>query len=165
MRGTQEFGLIIEIINRSIPAHAGNTCQGSWPRGAGRSIPAHAGNTQPEKSFLDRIPVHPRACGNTLAFGPDGGTPGPSPRMRGTLRPCLAVPAVLVHPRDAGTRPGKTWGRTSHGSIPAHAGNTGPRRSSPSRRSVHPRHAGNIKPKFYYILVPGPSPRMRGTQG
>ena len=151
MRGTRADERAKVEASRFIPAHAGNTCSegsrgtlasvhpracgehsvsllkacalsGSSPRMRGtpaaanaggtgtRFIPAHAGNTKNGTRMPQSHPVHPRACGeHSISARRHPSSRGSSPRMRGT--PITALPRIDV-------------GRF----IPAHAGNTSPRR-------------------------------------
>ena len=154
--------------SRSIPARAGETkiyrrqnpgpgvhpraCGGNCrpparhlqPRG---SIPARAGETLWELVNGCDCQVHPRACGGNRAIRlATGNGNGPSPRVRGKL--------VNVPGGDADQR-----------SIPARAGETGPRRSPASRSAVHPRACGgNVGTAACVHLARGPSPRVRGKR-
>ena len=168
MRGKHLIGANSHVLNRSIPAHAGETADGFTdvgmlrvhPRacgGNGRqksmvsidtgSIPAHAGETLRHDQVGLQVRVHPRACGGNDRWYPLGHRyRGPSPRMRGKRS---LVPTRPPLPR----------------SIPAHAGETGKGRRIPSRSRVHPRACGgNIPADDYWIIINGPSPRMRGKR-
>ena len=92
-------------------------------------------------------PVHPRVCGEHLAFAIGGVLPlGSSPRVRGTRRRFRPRPATRLF-------------------IPACAGNTASRSHVQGDSAVHPRVCGE---HFVAIdqLAPqnGSSPRVRGTQ-
>ena len=109
-------------------------------------IPAHAGNTATGMERVSRNGDHPRACGehrpSSLAATL---TRGSSPRMRGTR-----------HCRQARN--------TSHGIIPAHAGNT--RNPDCCQRLPwdHPRACGeHAHTEHGRAMRAGSSPRMRGT--
>ena len=167
-RGTPAAPSRSSGVNRSIPAHAGNTATlvgtvigyvGPFPltRGtlaaaildfmASRSIPAHAGNTFALCGYVGTPTVHPRSRGEHLDIGlsPDAEA-GPSPLTRGTR----------LH--LGGDR------RISR-SIPAHAGNTHRCPAARPRSSVHPRSRGE---HFAVVDGPhalaGPSPLTRGTR-
>ncbi len=111
-----------------------------------RFIPAPAGNTR--VSHPDCVPhaVHPRACG-------EHGTKswwtciisGSSPRLRGTP---IKIKETAVDRRF----------------IPAPAGNTTPRTTSPITCAVHPRACGeHFGASCSPGAVRGSSPRLRGT--
>ncbi len=126
MRGTEALAHNAAAIVRCIPAHAGN------------------GSTWPISQLL--LPVHPRACGERVLAGSNGGEElGASPRMRGTGRSSAGSPA--------GVR-----------CIPAHAGNGRRWPAAESPRPVHPRACGERR--VAVLLADfhcGASPRMRGT--
>ena len=133
------------VRERFIPAPAGNTdgeqpthirVYGSSPRLRGtrpqnrlgpcahRFIPAPAGNTRRTTARPRSGPVHPRACGEHSQWVlPDPLPDGSSPRLRGTLPMGPAGPAARRF-------------------IPAPAGNTCFRGSTPAPSSVHPRACG-----------------------
>ncbi len=188
MRGTLGQGNIALAPVRFIPAHAGNTLAqpapgqappvhpracgehyvfqappllraGSSPRmrgtppaqtshsELGRFIPAHAGNTHSFAATPRAAAVHPRACGEhrDTGIGTGIGT-GSSPRMRGTPPPLRRMGRVTRF-------------------IPAHAGNTVPRRPERKKSTVHPRACGEHR-RFFAVASSlfGSSPRMRGTR-
>ena len=111
------------------------------------SIPAHAGEPSRICSRQDSPRVYPRACGGAiLSLCAHHLLPGLSPRMRGS-------------PLDG------TDDFVQVRSIPAHAGE--PRRALltgiPS--GVYPRACGGANCLvFEYPLLPGLSPRMRGSR-
>ena len=109
-------------------------------------IPAYAGNTLPIK--LTECPKrdHPRVCGEHICSGSYVITvPGSSPRMRGT-------------------RSSRTVGDGIPGIIPAYAGNTHAVRSALRFSQDHPRVCGeHAFGTSAVMLLPGSSPRMRGT--
>ena len=112
----------------------------------GGIIPAHAGNTRgPPFSHAPKWD-HPRACGEHLStVAVSDATTGSSPRMRGTQHT------------------GTPFRRFS-GIIPAHAGNTNPRRSPTRCRQDHPRACGEHPfTSCSAYMIEGSSPRMRGT--
>ena len=109
------------VVDRFIPAHAGNTHRYPQPTLQNRFIPAHAGNTG--GSF-----IRPKRRGS-------------SPRMRGTRSDCWRGTPRAVHPRACGGTSTPSLGRgssprmrgtpgvsiwTNPRFIPAHAGNTLP---------------------------------------
>ena len=188
MRGTLSFSASTKHVHGIIPAHAGNTkgCNhicgqrrdhpracgehelqplydgrnsGSSPRMRGTQsfsfcpcvgggiIPAHAGNTLGCSPCHSVSRDHPRACGehNVRSSYPRA-VMGSSPRMRGTLVNCVHV--IL------GT-----------GIIPAHAGNTNPKRRDDHMPRDHPRACGEHSVhEIGYWSRRGSSPRMRGTR-
>ena len=113
---------------------------------AKRSIPACAGEPSGKYIYRVTVTVHPRVCGgaagNPIA-GPGWG--GPSPRVRGSHRQ-------------------QRHDRAAVGSIPACAGEPKPGRRGLRCAQVHPRVCGGarIRPRRKVIL-PGPSPRVRGS--
>ena len=112
-----------------------------------RFIPAHAGNTCVLRGVLNPFSVHPRARGEHHGVRENlYRDAGSSPRTRGT-------PLQLDH-NDFQTR-----------FIPAHAGNTDPRRGGDRRMPVHPRARGEHACTSGARVPPtGSSPRTRGTQ-
>ncbi len=87
MRGTEGVALTFREQARFIPAHAGNSLDGTVAHGA------HG--------------VHPRACGEqSFILGGSLGQHGSSPRMRGTVDD-LAVQQIKRRfiPAHAGNRP------------------------------------------------------------
>ena len=112
----------------------------------GGIIPALAGNTNSKPVVLPWLGDHPRACGehDLLADWPYG-TPGSSPRLRGTRLP-----------------PSGHFFRA--GIIPALAGNTR-RHDAPSYPARdHPRACGEHPSLLIRAMVClGSSPRLRGT--
>ena len=172
-----------------------------------RIIPAYAGNTLGALYERTLLRDHPRVCGehrtvseNTVVV------PGSSPRMRGTPEPELVRPAPhgiipayagntrhapiqgvphWDHPRVCGEHSVETLKKSasagssprmrgtlkalknhdvSSGIIPAYAGNTAPRpwKASPCRD--HPRVCGEHQSApTETVQCKGSSPRMRGT--
>ena len=117
-------------------------------RGPGRFIPARAGNTDCVAIPMARSPVHPRSRGEhrtpTSRRSTAGGS---SPLARGTPAPVAAHPELVRF-------------------IPARAGNTGSRRSSPCTAAVHPRSRGEHLPTgILSASRTGSSPLARGTPG
>ena len=112
-----------------------------------RIIPAHAGQTSPVSAPPSSTSDHPRACGANSVFRLiQSPAVGSSPRMRGKR---LAVFIVIVRVRI----------------IPAHAGQTSPRRAARPWATDHPRACGaNFATLVGSQLQNGSSPRMRGKQ-
>ena len=113
----------------------------------GGSIPACAGKPMVLVVVVRMTGVHPRVCGET---GPPSAQPtawpGPSPRVRGNR--------ILSRNQTP-----------SAGSIPACAGKPSSRPDRSRRSGVHPRVCGetaSIRPAS--VLLPGPSPRVRGNR-
>ncbi len=99
-----------------------------------RFIPAHAGNTNRGADEVERLLVHPRTRGEHLGTQMhDAVGSGSSPHTRGT-RLDLKFHSI----------PGRF--------IPAHAGNTAPRRRQRQLQSVHPRTRGE---HLFKIVAPG----------
>ena len=89
-----------------------------------RFIPACAGNTGTARLIFQRIPVHPRVCGeHVVAVERKRGSAGSSPRVRGT--PMTVSPAINILRF-----------------IPACAGNTPSVTSEMVSITVHPRVCG-----------------------
>ena len=113
-----------------------------------RSIPACAGKPVRPGVQLPGAEVHPRVCGE--AQGRMAGSvpvQGPSPRVRGS--PGDGLRAVVLD-----------------GSIPACAGKPAQPAQSKSYERVHPRVCGEaILVIRHRYGMPGPSPRVRGSQG
>ena len=84
MRGKPGLLVLLRLLVRIIPAHAGQTQSGGYPR-----------------LF---IPDHPRACGaNDPLNVKDAIRDGSSPRMRGKLRPSVFMcHPVRIIPAHAG---------------------------------------------------------------
>ena len=111
-----------------------------------RFIPARAGNRVPALASLRIRPVHPRACGEQSAdITSNIMSGGSSPRVRGTVGPCLGF---------------NLCGRF----IPARAGNSGSVDMVLSDIPVHPRACGE-QPRGggMFKRSDGSSPRVRGT--
>ena len=134
------------VINRSIPASAGEPLLQSGHKAVMRSIPASAGEPRQGKSCQGRAEVYPRECGGTGAttwIGMDDG--GLSPRVRGNRRRAC--------PLDAHGR-----------SIPASAGEPMWASFSVASPPVYPRECGGTNtPALYPIQRGGLSPRVRGN--
>ena len=187
MRGTLVAELPLHRLDGIIPAYAGNTMdclsrrvpyrdhprvcgehqfkthestaiQGSSPRMRGTLhvvpiredrrgiIPAYAGNTNRQGIGIAQWRDHPRVCGeHTSANVANSNAAGSSPRMRGTLNAFILF-------------------AYRHGIIPAYAGNTAPIGMSFLYSRDHPRVCGeHITFIIISNLIPGSSPRMRGT--
>ena len=110
-----------------------------------RFIPAHAGNSAAENICRAATPVHPRACGEfTRRAAADRQASGSSPRMRGI-------------------RSGGGGADRRRRFIPAHAGNSLPRRFRAGAPAVHPRACGEFALELPAVEAEhGSSPRMRG---
>ena len=108
-------------------------------------IPACAGKTLSTHFWRARPTAHPRVCGENGALDQQvDQVVGSSPRVRGK-----------PHPRRALRNPGRL--------IPACAGKTAPPRSTPSRRTAHPRVCGeNAGVTMHSLRHRGSSPRVRG---
>ena len=115
-------------------------------RHLGRFIPAPAGNSCKPATFIAKLSVHPRACGEQRPLVPhrlDAG--GSSPRLRGTV---FQPGGVVVLQRF----------------IPAPAGNRTASRIWTLTISVHPRACGEQAiGRIRDRLTTGSSPRLRGT--
>ena len=111
----------------------------------GGLIPAHAGNTTRLAHLAFPLRAHPHSCGENSRARSSGVAPnGSSPLTRGKRG--AAVPASR-----------------RIGLIPAHAGKTGARRSSPGNAGAHPRSRGeNISPIECMSSRMGSSPLTRG---
>ena len=110
------------------------------------SIPACAGKPNLPIAGASLSRVHPRVCGEAVRVRVDDPVvPGPSPRVRGSLR------------LDADAR-------MADGSIPACAGKPGAHVSAPPAARVHPRVCGEAPAgSARWTLWEGPSPRVRGS--
>ena len=130
----------------SSPRVRGTRVAGARLQRARGIIPACAGNTQPRRAAFDCRRDHPRVCGeHTTTRISSGTTAGSSPRVRGTPQREEVLQAA-------------------GGIIPACAGNTptSTRRSSSPRD--HPRVCGeHLPPRLGFVVLPGSSPRVRGT--
>ena len=187
LRGTGTSGERRELLQRFIPAPAGNS---------------------PGRQALDGIhPVHPRACGEQVDVWRRGVlSPGSSPRLRGTAA-CPRtgwvwvrfIPAPAgnslptrtpswgrpVHPRACGEQNRRTITASStfgssprlrgtgglgelnqrvHRFIPAPAGNSVNATHDNQVFAVHPRACGEQRSSCFPKNMPcGSSPRLRGT--
>ena len=177
--GACEYGII--------PACAGNTRRTAWPNGCFWDHPRMRGEHGAHPVAFGLVPgssphargtpnrvirsgritgIIPACAGNTSA---DAARPYPlrdHPRMRGEHQtghwvdhdPMGSSPHARGTPRTGRGR------ASSRGIIPACAGNTTVRRSSPSRRRDHPRMRGEhtaVSPSS--VSVWGSSPHARGT--
>ena len=139
--------LVLKNLYGSSP-HARGTRPGARAAVAGwRIIPACAGNTRCFQPFRVPLTDHPRMRGEHVPIPTYLVTPsGSSPHARGTLM--LAVVQLVL------------WRI-----IPACAGNTCIRASSPGVRPDHPRMRGeHITHHKAFPLTPGSSPHARGTR-
>ena len=87
--------------------------------------------------------------------------------MRGEHAPACTLPAVTLgsSPHARGTPTLSTWPHTSHGIIPACAGNTSRSAVSRALRRDHPRMRGEHRIPTRIRLTPlGSSPHARGTR-
>ena len=147
MRGTQQTGFRWPLLDRFIPAHAGNSsCQ---PRTIGLAT------------------VHPRACGELISgFNSSSPDYGSSPRMRGTHRiDCRAGFGRRFIPAHAGNsrRLAGNHNRPT-GSSPRMRGTRSLLATVSTRGSVHPRACGELLTDAENSIPGlGSSPRMRGT--
>ena len=139
------------------PRHAVNRA-GSSPRMWGtliasslrpqyiRFIPTHVGNTLPSYIKSGNESVHPHACGeHNFTFFTGKYSIGSSPRMWGTLFPCIL---------------------RTHASrfIPTHVGNTDLNPQPGLTQPVHPHACGeHPSGKPFFPVHLGSSPRMWGT--
>ena len=116
-------------------------------REVARFIPADAGNTFGHESAARRIAVHPRGRGeHTSSAQTDNRRVGSSPRTRGT------------HWQD------NPW-LSAERFIPADAGNTPVRPTTPEPATVHPRGRGEHALAGEDLgAADGSSPRTRGTR-
>ena len=133
-----------------------------------RFIPAHAGNTRPSVGNGNRIPVHPRACGehvkgnhhfsNWLRFIPAHAGNTPSGFSSGSH------PAV--HPRACGEHwEYHHWRFQCAGSSPRMRGTRQRCEVGGKSKSVHPRACGeHWNAPGALTGKNGSSPRMRGTR-
>jgi len=136
----------------------GRTAAGSSPRVRGtasfctpkkeahRFIPAGAGNRRSSSPRNGQMPVHPRGCGEQIAYrAAEKPTRGSSPRVRGT---------------DDNMARAADMGRF----IPAGAGNSPVSQIACSAFAVHPRGCGEQKlERAERVNAAGSSPRVRGT--
>ena len=140
------------------PRPAGINASGSSPRLRGtqsrmarlsgliRFIPASAGNTDRYQPRPWKLPVHPRVCGEHIAYpGMVFLLYGSSPRLRGTR---LITGDKRMYSRF----------------IPASAGNTQARPVRHIQSTVHPRVCGEHGSfRMLTASSTGSSPRLRGT--
>ena len=115
---------------------------------AGRgSIPACAGKPGAQSAVPRVGTVHPRVCGEAASWPQSTSSwMGPSPRVRGSPRPCHV-------------------GHVEQGSIPACAGKPLEAGRAGHAERVHPRVCGEaLLPLLVYVVWWGPSPRVRGSR-
>ena len=112
-----------------------------------RFIPAPAGNTRPSVAATGQSSVHPRACGEHVAYTVTFlSAHGSSPRLRGTQPDQRDRPASLRF-------------------IPAPAGNTWQSFYAGLWPWVHPRACGEHGYRDWRrFIYRGSSPRLRGTR-
>ena len=134
------------VWDGSIPARAGNRQIAGGSTTQRGSIPARAGEPWSRNSAARGCRVYPRACGGTTPSNAAvTSSRGLSPRVRGN-----------PHPID---RNGNQIG-----SIPARAGEPGPRRSIRPAPWVYPRACGGTAQGFHDAVAGmGLSPRVRGN--
>ena len=84
--GELGFPAVVRAVNNgSSPRMRGTHKSSATLKASGSFIPAHAGNSLFGLHSADVLSVHPRACGELLRRrGRGKGSPGSSPRMRGT---------------------------------------------------------------------------------
>ena len=133
-----------------------------------RNIPAHAGKTSPSHFAIVGFREHPRARGENTPDNYGGSIiRGTSPRTRGKRpRWCAAPhPERGTSPRTRG-KPAVTWcGLPKGRNIPAHAGKTPSKTTTPSVAQEHPRARGeNAHLLRAYRIRIGTSPRTRGKR-
>ena len=148
------------------PRTRGKPGRGSGAGGTPRNIPAHAGKTCGAPYTPAPNQEHPRARGENVAFPfRHRGFQGTSPRTRGKRpRWCAAPhPERGTSPRTRG-KPAVTWcGLPKGRNIPAHAGKTPSKTTTPSVAQEHPRARGeNAHLLRAYRIRIGTSPRTRG---
>ena len=135
---------------------------------SGRIIPAHAGNTSGSARCGSSRTDHPRTCGeHHFPVGIPAHGLGSSPHMRGTHHEAgeHALRRAGSSPHMRGTHRRRLYGSLQTGIIPAHAGNTFPRRSVRPVPRDHPRTCGEHgRQKYIDNLSRGSSPHMRGTR-
>ena len=187
-RGTLYFALVAQVINRVIPAGAGNTgidvsvpSQASGhPRGGGKhaiqrgfgslgvgSSPRGRGTRSPRARGKRRQRVIPAGAGNTRHMSallvvnpghPRGGGEHPS-------APKLAGAIIGSSPRGRGTPSRPPRPAAPRRVIPAGAGNTWFLIRRPWLEPGHPRGGGEHAILVYRLDgICGSSPRGRGTQ-
>ena len=113
-----------------------------------RSIPAGAGEPLARDGDLTLSRVYPRGCGGAQQKrDPRHRDPGLSPRVRGSRSPQGIEVAAA-------------------GSIPAGAGEPSSAKAASSRLKVYPRGCGGASMRDRRkIMLPGLSPRVRGSRG
>ena len=151
----------------SSPRVRGKRAAGRRRGCAGRLIPARAGKTSRSRGSGCPGSAHPRACGENWAnAGKTVPFEGSSPRVRGKPCRCRAPGGVLgSSPRVRGKLPNPNRRRHLHGLIPARAGKTSSRASSPPSVWAHPRACGeNRAPSGARCRCRGSSPRVRGKR-
>ncbi len=187
MRGTANISKSKSMVQRFIPAHAGNSAcwdllarlKAVHPRACGEqqvsrafarlthgSSPRMRGTERinPFSQFLNRfIPAH---AGNSFDQSRSDALEKVHPRACGEQSARESFPFVRAgsSPRMRGTARGNRNGVLNGRFIPAHAGNRPSARQAGSISTVHPRACGEqFLCTIYRRDVPGSSPRMRGT--
>ena len=133
----------------------------------------HVGSSPLARGTLEHRPhikaapgLIPARAGNT-SFPNDGaGIPWAHPRSRGEHEPCLCTQGSRrgSSPLARGTRSRPATPTSKSGLIPARAGNTVLRSSSPHRVGAHPRSRGeHTRIVTLHALATGSSPLARGT--
>ena len=170
-----------------IPAHAGNTLPDSiarwWSRAHPRSHREHTktdtthplrpGSSPLARGTLLRTPrlpllkgLIPARAGNTQRNDGGGSYVRAHPRSRGEHMDLLGILLVAwgSSPLARGTRALAPTPTDAKGLIPARAGNTVLRSSSPHRVGAHPRSRGeHTRIVTLHALATGSSPLARGT--
>ena len=152
-----------------------------------RFIPARAGNAREWSAARQKLPVHPRACGERGLTTVDGsGSPGSSPRVRGTPDTAGYVPQQIrfiparagnacrlpaigcglpVHPRACGERhAGGGFGPKDCGSSPRVRGTRLRRRAVLRLARFIPARAGNARPSGSAVTAVPVHPRACGER-
>ena len=187
-RGEQPpMGSTISRPFGSSPRTRGTVGQAADRRHRHRFIPAHAGNSAPARARGFAPSVHPRARGEQLGDGAEGGgRVGSSPRTRGTENNlaslaacCRFIPAhagnrcqeqtlieeITVHPRARGEQAVfHEHVSGSYGSSPRTRGTEVPLRIPRRKRRFIPAHAGNSARSQTHAALHPVHPRARGEQ-
>ena len=144
--GTEHSRVAAETVHGLSPRVRGNPHASGAEAPYLRSIPASAGEPSRRGSDMGRMRVYPRECGGTISFMFSALIPtGLSPRVRGNL----------FHRR---------YNQHGEGSIPASAGEPGPRSSLPLTCWVYPRECGGTAAAVQRAgHIQGLSPRVRGN--
>ncbi len=188
-RGTLNSGPVKDTPTGLIPARAGNTHQpaatgaqcGAHPRsrgehrGVGRrcrwrrgSSPLARGTLRERQEARLSGGLIPARAGNTPRIRQVGKSERAHPRSRGEhgRLGVMNQKALGSSPLARGTHVHLIWSWLRAGLIPARAGNTVLRSSSPHRVGAHPRSRGEHAKKLASWKVgKGSSPLARGTRG